>query len=167
MNNIDNYNSSYTHDKIISIMNDTIGLYLVIKKDNENRAKLTIKTILMSINKNDIDTFNKYYKLFNDTLFKIKNEKILNDEEIHNRDVAFALLTQIKFIIDSYNNDDVLRDIIEKDFSNLDEQNFYLFEDTNNNFITNIHQIENIQEFKLFCKNIIIDCSEELLKNYF
>ena len=60
-----NLDSSYTHDNIISIMNDIIGLYLIIKNNsnysnndsnnNNNRAKLTIKTILMSLCKQDID----------------------------------------------------------------------------------------------------------------
>ena len=182
-----NLDSSYTHDNIISIMNDIIGLYLVIKNtnndsnnSNSNRAKLTIKTILMSLCKQDIDnTFYKYYDLFKNILFKIKDDKvILNPEEINNREVAFALLTQIKLIIDSYwknsNNDNItnnntLKDIIEKGFSTLDNQNFYLFKDMNNNeFITNINQIkDNIKEFKLFCQNMIIDCSKELLEKYF
>ena len=221
-----NLDSSYTHDNIISIMNDIIGLYLVIKNSNSNndsnsninnRAKLTIKTILMSLCKQDIDnTFYKYYDLFKNILFKIKNDKVLNPEEINNREVAFALLTQIKLIIDSYwknsdnivnnnniivnnsnndsstnhinndsvnNNNDVnnnnnnditnnntLKDIIEKGFSTLDNQNFYLFKDINNNeFITDINQIKdnNIKEFKLFCQNMIIDCSKELLEKYF
>ena len=182
-----NLDSSYTHDNIISIMNDIIGLYLVIKNtnndsnNNNNRAKLTIKTILMSLCKQDIDnTFYKYYDLFKNILFKIKNDKVilLNPEEINNKEVAFALLTQIKLIIDSYwknsNNDDInnnntLKDIIEKGFSTLDNQNFYLFKDMNNNeFITDINQIkDNIKEFKLFCQNMIIDCSKELLEKYF
>ena len=182
-----NLDSSYTHDNIISIMNDIIGLYLVIKNtnndsnNNNNRAKLTIKTILMSLCKQDIDnTFYKYYDLFKNILFKIKNDKVilLNPEEINNREVAFALLTQIKLIIDSYwknsNNDNItnnntLKDIIEKGFSTLDNQNFYLFKDMNNNeFITDINQIkDNIKEFKLFCQNMIIDCSKELLEKYF
>lgn len=180
-----NLDSSYTHDNIISIMNDIIGLYLVIKNtnndsnSNNNRAKLTIKTILMSLCKQDIDnTFYKYYDLFKNILFKIKDDKVLNPEEINNREVAFALLTQIKLIIDSYwnnsDNDDItnnntLKDIIEKGFSTLDNQNFYLFKDMNNNkFITNINQIkDNIKEFKLFCQNMIIDCSKELLEKYF
>ena len=73
-----NLDSSYTHDNIISIMNDIIGLYLVIKNNNNdsnnnnNRAKLTIKTILMSLCKQDIDnTFYKYYDLFKNILFII------------------------------------------------------------------------------------------------
>ena len=176
-----NLDNSYTHDNIISIMNDIIGLYLIIKNtnndsnNNNNRAKLTIKTILMSLCKQDIDnTFYKYYDLFKNILFKIKNDKVLNPEEINNREVAFALLTQIKLIIDSYwknddNNNNTLKDIIEKGFSTLDNQNFYLFKDMNNNeFITNINQIkDNIKEFKLFCQNMIIDCSKELLEKYF
>lgn len=193
-----NLDSSYTHDNIISIMNDIIGLYLVIKNtnndsnNNNNRAKLTIKTILMSLCKQDIDnTFYKYYDLFKNILFKIKNDKVLNPEEINNREVAFALLTQIKLIIDSYwknddsdnstvnnnnnsnnnstTNNNTLKDIIEKGFSTLDNQNFYLFKDMNNNeFITNINQIkDNIKEFKLFCQNMIINCSKELLEKYF
>ena len=184
-----NLDSSYTHDNIISIMNDIIGLYLVIKNNNSNsssntnnnRVKLTIKTILMSLCKQDIDnTFYKYYDLFKNILFKIKDDKVilLNPEEINNREVAFALLTQIKLIINSYwknsDNDDItnnntLKDIIEKGFSTLDNQNFYLFKDMNNNeFITDINQIkDNIKEFKLFCQNMIIDCSKELLEKYF
>ena len=179
-----NLDSSYTHYNIISIMNDIIGLYLIIKNNSNdsnsninNRAKLTIKTILMSLCKQDIDnTFYKYYDLFKNILFKIKDDKVLNPEEINNREVAFALLTQIKLIIDSYwknddsnNDNNTLKDIIEKGFSTLDNQNFYLFKDMNNNeFITDINQIkDNIKEFKLFCQNMIIDCSKELLEKYF
>lgn len=173
-----NINSSYTYNSILSIINDIIGLYLVIKKDNKNRAKLTIKTILMSLVKQDLNTFYKYYDLFKNALFKIQNDKILNNEEINNREVSFALLTQIKLILDSYYNNinnnvnnnlnnNILKDIIEKGFSNLDNQNFYLFQDLNNNFITNINQVEDISQFKLFCFNTVIGCCKELLERYF
>lgn len=153
MNTTNIINISYTKSNIIQIMMDTIGLYLIIKKDNENRAKLTIKTILMSLYKNDINVFYRYYDIFTNTLFKIKKDNILNNEDINIREVALALLTQIKLIVDSYNDNNILKDIIEKCFSNLNNKNFYLFKLDNSNYITNINQIEN-NKIELFIETI-------------
>lgn len=161
------FNISFIHDQIIQMMNDIINLYLVIKEDNEKRAKLTIRTVLMSLNKWDLNVFYKYYEMFHNTLFKIKRDNTLSSEKINAREVAFALLTQIKLIVNSYNDDDILRDIIEKDFSTLKNKNFHLFRCLDNKFIINITQIESITEFREFIKNIIINSSNELLKKYF
>ena len=172
-----NINVQYTQLHIIQIMTDVIGLYLIIKKDSENRAKLTVKTILMSLFKNDLNVFYKYYDMFRTTLFKIKKDKILNDKEINIREVAFSLLMQIKLIVDSYynmdnyNNDVTLNEIIKKRFSDLNNKNFYLFKvddnDNKNNFLTNIDQIESKTEFAKTIKNIMSNSAKKVLDENF
>ena len=163
-----NINTQYTQSHIIQIMTDIIGLYLIIKKDNKNRAKLTVKTILMSLFKNDLNVFYRYYDMFRDTLFKIKKDKILNNEEINIRDAAFSLLTQIKLIVDGYNNNDItLKDIIEKGFFDLSDKNFYLFKLNNDkNFLTNINQIENKTEFIKTIKEIVSNCAKNVFEKF-
>lgn len=165
-------NTQYTQSHIVQIMTDVIGLYLVIKKDNKNRAKLTVRTILMSLFKDDLNVFYKYYDMFKDTIFKIKKDGVLNDDEINIRDVAFSLLTQIKLIVDGYNNNDIIpKDIIEKGFFDLSDKNFYLFKlndnNNSNNFLISINQIENKTEFVKTTKDITSNSAKDVFRRYF
>ena len=165
INNID-YN--YTYQKLTQIIDDTIGLYLIIKKDNKNRAKLTVKTILTSLQKRDFDTFYKYYEIFKTTLFNIKSSNLLDNEQINIREVAFGLLTQVKLILDDDFN--IKKDVVEKQFCtvNNNEKPFYLFKTTDSDtFINDYSQIENNQEFKQYSCKIVCECASEFLKKYF
>lgn len=161
---INNLDYSYISKNINTIIENIIGLYLIIKQDNKNRAKITIKTVLQSIVKEDINVFNKYYKLFTETLDKIKQDNTMTKLELDNRQLAFNLLTQIKFIVDSDASDGILEKILSCGFSHIDKQNFYLFKIKNSdNFVTNITELEDIAQFKLFCHNTLINCCNNLL----
>lgn len=162
--NIDN---NYIHQKLTQIISDTISLYLIIKKDSINRAKITVKTILTSLQKQDLDTFYKYYDIFRITLFNIKSSNTFSEEEINNRDVAFGLLTQIKYLVDDDLN--IQRNIVEKHFSSIhDKDSFCLFKIKDTDlFINNYSQIEDTEDFKMYCRKIVYECAGEFLKKYF
>lgn len=158
---------NYTYQKLIQIISDTIGLYLIINKDTANRAKLTTKTILTSLQKQDFDTFYKYYDIFKAALFNVKSNSSLSDEEINNREVAFGLLTQIKLLLD--NDLNIQKSIVEKRFCSIgNEDSFYLFKikDTDT-FVSNHFQIESKEDFRKFCHKIVCECASEFLKKYF
>lgn len=164
-NKLNNLDNEFIHDRIATIMNDIIGLYLVIHTNNKNRAKITIKTILKSLEKQDLNTFNKYYNLFSSAITNIDQNTELTTDEKNTRKVAFGLLTQIKLLIDAKDN---TANLVEKGFCTIQDKCFYLFKTkSNNNFITNYNQIQNKEEFILYCTNMVFTTAAELLSKYF
>lgn len=121
----------------------------------------------MSLQKQDLDTFYKYYDIFKITLFNIKSSNTFSEEEINNRDVAFGLLAQVKNLLDDDLN--IQKNIVEKCFCAInDEPPFYLFKIKDTDlFINDYSQIEDTEDFKMYCRKIVYECASEFLKKYF
>lgn len=165
---VNSLNLNYTKQKIKEIAKDTISLYIVINNNNTNinRLKLTLKTILMSISKKDYNTFNKYCEIFDN---KVKT--YINGNNSNDIQALCNLFIQIKVILNNNNTELIInKDIIEKCFYSLQEQlSFYLFrlEDNNNTFLTNYDLIEDKQQFKEYYQNIICECADEVINEWF
>jgi hypothetical protein len=162
----------YTNSKVAQMLLDTIELYLItvsgLKIKSESAIKLTIKTMLMSLQKRDYATFFKYVDLFSDLLKQREREKNLTKENSELYKTAFGFLSQIKLLVDTANDEEYYK-IVEHGFYILDEKNmFYLFFDKNTNEpITSYSSIENKEKFKTTVRDIVTECASNILKEYF
>jgi hypothetical protein len=164
---------SYTASKIIQMLKDTAELYLTIintlKTKPESAAKLTIKTMLMSLQKKDYATFFKYVDLFFNLLKQVEKIENITKENLDLCNVAFGFLSQIKLLIDAENEEEFSK-IAEYGFYTLDggENMFYLFFNRGTNEpIANYSDVEDKEEFKNTVKNIVAECAKNILENYF
>lgn len=162
---LSNIDRGFLTERITQMMENLCSLYLVIKKDSENRAKITIKTILTALHKRDMAIVNRYYELFSDEFnnaIKLNNTEITEDKKkIIN--VAFGLLVQLKLLIDSSK----INDVVEKGFYTLEHpQLFYLFKTLDGKVIKNASIIENKDKFITYYQNVFFECAESMLKNF-
>ncbi|MDR0571268.1 MAG: hypothetical protein LBG48_00285 [Rickettsiales bacterium] len=163
----------YTASKITQIFMDTAELYLtivdILKTKSEPAARLTIKTILMSLQKKDYITFFRYVDMFSDLLKQIEENKNMTEDNLKLCRVAFGFLLQIKILVNSTNKEDYFK-IVDYGFYTLDngDNMFFLFftKDTNEPII-DYSIIENKEEFKNMVKNIVTECANDVLKKYF
>lgn len=163
------FDFNYSYEKISKIVEHVVGLYLSVREDNKNRAKITIKTMLMSLDKKDLNTFSKYYEIFKDTLINnIENNDKFDEKAKNIRRVTFGLLTQIQLLFD--NNVEVKKDIVEKGFCNLENKGelFYMFKYKDvDKFIISYDEVQDKKQFEEDLKSVVYKVAKDALNKFF